>query len=182
MAVSLSTVSDSDLIKRIRASDSPAFEELFYRYYQSLRGFLLGKFNLPADISRDLIQDTFVRIWQNRHTLDATRSIKSLLFQITYNLAIDHLRKRKRLSEVMLPEDHGMSDEPQAEMVKQLQVAIRELPEPLRDVVEMKWIYGYRYREIGEKLRISPRTVEGRMAKALKLLLEKLSLLLLVTL
>ncbi len=168
------TTTDKTLAAAIRDGDSQAFEILFYRYYGELKGYLRRKYSMADDQARDVVQEGFVRLWEKRSTIDPQRSIRAFLYQVIRNLAIDHFRKNGKVDMTTDSELLELPAGSDPETLQHLREAIDGLDPPLRDVVRLKWIEGYKYREIGEKLGISERTVEGRMARALKRLIELL--------
>ncbi len=168
------TSSDADLLIAIRTSDAEAFEALYYRYYGEIKGFIRRKFGLDEEAARDLLQEVFARIWEKRGTLDPEKSIRAFLYQIARNRCIDQLRKSGREVNLSLAEYEALVADVPDDLQMLVQQAVNQLPAPLREVVVMKWIEGRKYKEIGQILGISPRTVEQRMGKAMKILLQKL--------
>lgn len=168
------TSSDADLLIAIRTSDAAAFEVLYYRYYGEIKGFVRRKFGLDEEAARDLLQEVFARIWEKRGTLDPEKSIRAFLYQIARNRCIDQLRKSGREVNLSLQEYEALIADVPDDLQMLVQQAVNQLPAPLREVVVMKWIEGRKYKEIGKILGISPRTVEQRMGKAMKILLQEL--------
>ncbi|MBN1779659.1 sigma-70 family RNA polymerase sigma factor [bacterium] len=165
---------DPDLVKKIRTSDRDAFQTLYFRYYESLFRFLWYRLK-PADLVRDLLQDLFLKLWNNRSRLDASKSIKAYLYQSAHHLMIDVLRRKK--SDVTY-RDHRTETLPDPDSADRriiLQEAVDSLPPKLRLVWTLSQVDGFKYKEIAEICQISVKTVEYRMAKALMLLRKLLS-------
>ncbi|NUO79653.1 RNA polymerase sigma-70 factor [candidate division KSB1 bacterium] len=168
--------SDAELAQALRASDHVAFKTLYFRYFEVLYRFL-WRYTRAEQVAKDLVQEVFTRVWQNRDKLDPQQSVKAYLFRIGYNLVIDHLRKKTHQPDSLEADSaHEPSyvDESQFDLREKLQTAIDNLPEPLRVVFTMSRFEENTYAEIAEVLEISIKTVESRMSKALKELRDQL--------
>ena len=86
-------VSDSELIERLCLSDIDAFDQIFDRYGGKLYGFTI-RYLKSKEESEELVQDVFLKIWQNRKNLRKETYFKSYLFTITYHKICHILRKR----------------------------------------------------------------------------------------
>jgi len=72
--INYDSLNDEELAKRIADSDVNAFRALYFRYYPSLYRFVRLRTHSP-DISGDLLQDVFTRLWETREKLEAPRFI-----------------------------------------------------------------------------------------------------------
>lgn len=72
------------------------FDELVHEYLGPVFGFLMTLVR-DRDTAEDLVQETFLRAWKHRTTLDSTGNIKSWLFKIAKNAALDYFKKKKAL-------------------------------------------------------------------------------------
>ncbi|MEM9664696.1 MAG: RNA polymerase sigma-70 factor [Bacteroidota bacterium] len=167
--------SDAALTQRLRASDEAAFEVLFRRHYDALYGFVARR--LPADHAdtpADVVQDLFLRLWQQRARLDPDQSVRAYLFQAASRLVID--RYRHRAVRQAFQEAEQRKPSPTVAPVEHVDVepavweAINALPEPVRTVFILSRFDGLTYREMATLLGLSPKTIEARMSKALRLL------------
>jgi len=162
------SLKDKDLVSRIKNSDQSAYKELYYMYAEKLYGFLWRKIS-NEDLAKDLVQDLFFKLWQNRKNLDKNQSIKAYLYRSANNLAIDHYRKKKIFISDEIEETHfgnyklDMSFEVESEILKE----INKLPEMQRKVFLLSRFEELKYREIAEFLGISHKTVESHISKAL---------------
>jgi RNA polymerase sigma-70 factor (ECF subfamily) len=111
--------------------------------------FLL-KNTKESELARDLVQESFMRLWERHKDVDAEKG-KSWLFTTAYRAMIDHIRKFSRM-ETLEPEKHrpeatgnGYSD-----LKEILNRAVEQLPEMQRSVILLRDYEGYSYREIGE--------------------------------
>ncbi len=65
--------SEVQLTKLVKVSDQQAFQQLFYKYHPLLFRFILYRVN-DEDLTEDIVQETFLRVWNNRKTLDPNKS------------------------------------------------------------------------------------------------------------
>jgi len=168
---------------RIKASDQAAFEILFNSFQEVIFNFLLFKTRDPY-VAEDLLQETFLKVWKNRSTLDETRSLKNYLYTIADNLTHNHFRHAKVVADHRGQVESKMfttSNNPQFILEEKewhlaLVAAIEDLPEKTRIVFLMSRMEDLTYEEIADRLSLSIKTVESHMTKALKLLRKALSL------
>src|SRR5690606_18510329 len=95
--------SDSILVEKLRKGDIEAFDVVFEKYGKRLFGFAM-KYLKSKEETEELVQDVFLKIWENRKTLKKDSSLKSYLFTITYHDICKSFRKKqlhKKLKEEM---------------------------------------------------------------------------------
>lgn len=156
------------------------YQEYFESYYGSIRSFLYFKTG-DEGMAEDVAQDTFVKLWENRHKIQR-KTVKSYLYTIAGNLAINQLKRQqlqyKFINQVEFRQD-DKNPEYLAEMKEfetKLQKVIASMPDGSREVFLMNRLEDLKYREIAERLGISVKAVEKRMSKALQILREKLNI------
>lgn len=163
----------------IASGDRAAFEEAFRAHYRPLCAFA-GTYLKDRDRSEDLVQELFVKLWNERERLNVTGSLKAYLFSAVRNRSLNELEKVVR----MKPLNEGLHDAPQDETPTEedhtwrsarVLAAIEALPEERRKVFKLSRNEGLKYHEIAERLGISVKTVENQMGKALKTLREELA-------
>jgi RNA polymerase sigma-70 factor, ECF subfamily len=162
-----SDILDSQLVEAIVKGDHEAFKQLYYRYYKALVRFAWFRIH-SIDLSRELVQELFYRVWVNRKKLDSGKSIKAYLYKSLTNLIINHVNlSSSRVSSLDYLEDHnGVSAENDLDFKMDLKAALERLPEKLRTVYMMSRMDGYKYSEIAEICNISVKAVEKRMSLA----------------
>jgi RNA polymerase sigma-70 factor (family 1) len=173
---------DLDRIIAALANDNEApVEELFNYYYPRLFNFS-GKFLKIEDGIDDIIQEVFVKIWQNRKKINSASTFNSLIFTITRNLLLNELRSRlnneKTRDEIRsfsMAQEYSSTDEIEYKDVKEkVDQLINNLPERQKEIFILSRIEGLSHKEIAEKLGINTKTVEYHITLAVKHLKENL--------
>ena len=165
---------EANWVKQIKEGDSDTFGSLFNKYCQSLINFSRRIVN-DTETAENIIQDVFLKVWENRGRLDPNLSIKSYLYTIARNMSLKHQRHQTvvRDSEETVRGLHSSVKTPdevldESEMASSIRLAIDSLPEKCGIIFKMNRFDGLTYREISEILEISIKTVENQMSIALK--------------
>ena len=162
--------SDAELAEQIKASNHDAFEKLFFKYYHDLYRFLIIQ-TKSVEQSKDIAQETFARLWQNRSALKPNLSIKAYFYKIANNLVMDYFRRQNTISNSLSNLSNLFQIKTENyELRLHIQEAIENLPEDLKLTFVLHRFEGLKYREIAGVCDVSEKTVEFRMSKALKIL------------
>lgn len=168
---------NQEVIERIRSGDESAFEQTFRAYAKPLHAYgysLLGN----THMAEEMIQQLFLKIWEQRATLEIHTSLKAYLYRSIHNDCMNHLRHlkvRKRYAESLGQEVSHSQDRASGRLeVKEIQGRLRaglgKLPEACRTVFQLSRFEHLSYKEIASQLGISVKTVENQMGKALRVL------------
>ncbi|SDH18251.1 RNA polymerase sigma factor [Chitinophaga filiformis] len=159
------------MIGSIKKGDHFAYEQAFLQLRSRLYGFFLRKTNCPED-ARDLVQITFLKLWQYRHTLDENFSIEQHLFRISRTVFIDYLRKQQTAVKwknnsvndkvCYIPEDFDLR--------KKLYTVLDAMPGIRKQVFELHRFQGLSYAEIASRLSITVKSVDNHISKAMRLI------------
>ena len=169
-------ISEKELIANIKNGDEAAYKALFSSYYKLLLG---TAFNIMKniDLSKDCVQEVFISIWKNRATLEIKTSLTPYLKRAVINRCINQLKRSERFDNEKKLEDLNLANTNSAiqniakdELQKVIDKGLNQLPERCRVIFVMRRFEGYKVKEIGEILEISPKTVENQLTKALKVL------------
>lgn len=168
-------MANSTLIDEIRQGDERAFHSLFQQYFSVLAVFA-KKYVNDLDLAQDLVQEVFVKFYEQRATINVHTSLKSLLYQSVRNKCLDHLRMQQTRSEhhdrILAASANLEIDATdfmeQAELEQKVYLAISTLPEQCQRIFKMSRFEGKRNQEIADELNISKRTVETQISNALK--------------
>jgi RNA polymerase sigma-70 factor, ECF subfamily len=173
---------ESDWVEAIRAGDASAFEAMFHRYHAPLCSFAY-RYLGARDLAEEMVQEVFLCIWERRAGWEVRTSVRSYLLTAVRNAALSYLRHervvRRRETEIRdLLESPAASPEVralEAETIAAVRQAVGRLPDRCRLVFTLHREQGLTYGEVAEVLRISPRTVEVQIGRALKALRKGLA-------
>ncbi|MGC9374954.1 MAG: RNA polymerase sigma-70 factor [Bacteroidales bacterium] len=166
---------DSLLIEKIKEGDSKAFEELYYKYSDKLFYFAIRYLKTKED-AEGLVQEIFIKIWENRSNLKSGLSFNAYLFTIARNSIFNLHRKNlnenayKEYLRNYLDEYHNKTENDiiLSDMKRRIDKKIEKLPPQRKLIFQLSRNEGLSYREISIKLNISEKTVEAHMRLALK--------------
>ena len=174
-----SDISDEELIKRFQNDDLAAYDIIIMRYKDQLLNFAY-RFLGNVEESEDIVQETFLRLWRNRHAYRQIAKFSTWIYTIAGNLAKTELRKRKRRKVVSISDmgfedkEYEIEDETSTTdrevnsslTEKIIQDAINELPPRFKEVIILRDIQELSYEDIGSILQIPLGTVKSRVNRA----------------
>jgi len=166
---------ESRWVAALKSGNALAFDELFRLYGKRLYHFSLGYVKSKTD-AEEVVQDVFMKIWNNRSSLNPDLSFSAYLFKIAYRNIAERFRKitqeKKYLhdiaSEILIfteEMDERANYQSLLELVEKL---IQKLPERQKEVIVLRRIEGLSVADIAARLDISPKTVEHHITEALK--------------
>ncbi|WP_215223953.1 RNA polymerase sigma factor [Echinicola shivajiensis] len=172
---------ESFLIKSIKNGDREAFTSFYERYYKKVFVFVLF-ISKDRDLSEDIAQETFARLWEKRELLNETHSLKGFVRQIAKNLVNDHFRKVSIRKAYQTSGAMGKSPSGSVtmetvyfnELKLVMDKALDQLPEKKRLIFQLSRYENFTYSEIAEKLGTTPKAIERHMAKSTQLIKEYL--------
>jgi len=157
-------------------SDQQAFKELYLVYFDRLYKFAFSILH-SSEFAEEAVNDVFLNIWQKRSSLKNIESLKNYLFISTKNTSFNYLSKFRKernttLDDVLVrfeideltPETAFFT----AEIRKEIEQAINQLPPKTKLVFQMAKVEGLKYKEIAQILDISVNTIDNHIATAIK--------------
>jgi len=170
------------LFKQIKVNDKDAINSIFLAYSKRLYNFAFAYLKTEGD-SKDVVQDVFVSLWNNRNNLKEDTNLEAYLFTITRNSVISIFRKKiteneylRHLRETAIfqyTENEEQYDyENLSNRIKEL---IDQLPEQRKLIFKLSKEKGLSNKAIAEELNISVKTVEDHMTKARRFLKSQLT-------
>ncbi len=127
----------------------------------------------PED-AQDIVQETFIKLWNRREKLDEYRSVEALAIVTTRNLCLDKLKARKYPTERIenlksdIPEAETEMKTDLSELVNKIKEIIRQLPAQMKTIMQLRDIEGYDYEEIAEILGMNENAVRVNLSRARK--------------
>ena len=170
-----------------KRGDREAFRTLFERYHRRAYALALGVVRHPDD-ALDVVQDAFIKAHKYLDKFEGNSSFYTWLYRIVMNLAIDHIRKHRRVRPVELDEqrlEDGGGDDGDGllptllggnpgralmdkEIRQRIDVALGELSENHRSVLVMRELEGLSYEEMAQAMGCSKGTIMSRLFHARK--------------
>lgn len=182
-------LTDIELIHLLKGNDEKAFAEIYKRYAKSLAEFTASKlFNL--DDAQDIIQDIFIKLWEDRKQLSITSNLKAYLFAVARHRIIDKIRRNITREEYtvmlqLLAKVHHSEIEQQIAAKELEQIIVQSLDQlspKVREIYILSREKNLSISEIATKLQLSEQTVKNQISTALAHLRKSVSHLIVATL
>jgi RNA polymerase sigma factor (sigma-70 family) len=160
---------DASLVARCRAGDQLAWRTLVERHAGLVNGILRGAFRLGVSDADDAFQEVFTRLYVKLDSVRDERALGGWIAQVTRNVALDTLRRNRRVQLVGEEFEAAGYDDAISEVFEALWVreALGALPEHQRDVLERFFVLDQSYQTIGAALGIPAGTIASRISRAL---------------
>jgi len=173
---------DQRLVQLLQKGNVAAFDSLFEGYSQKLFGFALKYFKNESD-AEELVQEVFVKVWENRQTLKSELSFKSYLFTIALNRIRKHFNKKavslryleSLQNEPEFAENHAIHEDNYESTLQQINLIIEQMPPRRREIFMKSKLEGKSSKEIAAELNISAGTVDNQVSEALRFIRSRLS-------
>lgn len=167
-------MTDSELIDSIRNGDHGAFEQLFDRYWDFLFAIIYRRLQ-DEDQTKDLVQDIFIYIWNNRKTIYAEPTLEPLLVRTARNQIVSLYRKEqvRLVGEHELLQKLSRMDETDdlllsKEVGQLIDEELTKMPMNMRKCFQLSRKEGKTISEIALQLLLSEQTVKNNISEALK--------------
>jgi RNA polymerase sigma-70 factor (family 1) len=171
-----------NILIKIRQSDRDAFHIIYNQYQSTLFRIVFSRIS-DYELSKDIVQETFVKVWLNRHNIKPDLSFLAYITKISDNIIKDHYRRekvRKNYKDYIPDIAVSFHDNPEHAFAfsflqeKIYQVVNNNLPRRSRLIFLLSRIEGKSNQEIADLLKITKKTVENQLNHALKILRKKL--------
>jgi len=169
------------IINKLAKDNEQSLEELFNYYYPRLYNFSKSFLKLEEGID-DILQEVFVKIWQNRKKIKTSATFNSFIFTITRNLLLNELRSRlnnqnikEEVRKRAVALEYSSFEQIEYDDLKEkVDKAIEELPHRQKEIFILSRTEDLSHKEIAEKLGITTKTVEYHITLAVRFLKDKL--------
>lgn len=166
----------------IQALTEEAFESLFKTHFKELC-FFAQRYVKDIETARELVQESFVALWEKRLNIDVSKSVRAYLGSSVYNKCLNYLRDNKKFNKDILAAEqlYPMNNKHESDILvfkeikNKIDNSIDELPEKCKEIFVLSRYENLKYHEIADKLNISVKTVESQMSKALQHLRYRLA-------
>jgi RNA polymerase sigma-70 factor (ECF subfamily) len=159
-------------------SDIDYFLCIYERYEPRLLRYIRRITHVSTEQAEDILQEAFIKIWQNLNGFDPKLKLSSWIYRIVHNETISHWRKNRSFNKnrkVKLEENvlHENPDDPSLfenlnEKEKRVYELLDQLPLPYKTILWLKFIEEMSYQEISDVLKIPEGTVATRINRAKK--------------
>lgn len=179
--------SESELVRLLQAGDKDAFSVLFKQYYAPLCDYAAAILKFP-EIAEEVVQVTFIRIWENRQNITIDFSLRAYLYRSIHNNCIEYYRSlsiHEKHNKAITDEityhssivtrglaGNALESIITGELEKFLNHTIDSLPEQCNKVFCLSRYEQLSYKEIAERLDISVNTVKTQLSRAFSKLRE----------
>ena len=170
------------LVLLLQKGNVAAFDSLFEIYSPKLYGFALKYFKNESD-AEELVQEVFVKVWENHQTIHSAGSFKSYLFTIALNQIRKYFNKRAVSLRYLESLQHGPemldnqpdSDDNYESSLHKINLIIEQMPPRRREIFVKSKIEGKSSKEIAAELNISSGTVDNQVSEALRFIRSHLN-------
>lgn len=170
---------EKSLIAALKGGDRRSFDAIFNRYAPDIFHFSLD-LTKSENEAGDILQETFIKLWEYRKNLDPTRSLRNYLISIAKNRVYDILKHKVVERKYLLARNPAPSGTPEIEnalhlddLRNQLLAGFNRLTAQQREILTLK-SDGMDNDEIAALMKISKRTVENHLSKAYRQLRSEL--------
>jgi RNA polymerase sigma factor (sigma-70 family) len=189
-ARTIAGLADGELVRRVRAGDDRAFEQLYGRYHRRIAAYVQSMVHDHAR-AEDITQDVFVSALRRMRDTQRPIAFKPWVYEIAKNACIDQFRRSRRSPEVSFDgDDEGAlsggdrvrmpapAPTPelavdQKQQLDHLRGAFGGLSETHHDILVMRELAGMSYREIGDRMGLTQPAVESTLFRARRRLSEE---------
>ena len=179
---------DIQILEKLKEDDPIAYNQLFDKYYMPLCTYSF-KFCDSFELAEDIVQDLFIKLWDEKLYAKIDNAIGPYLFKSAKNNTLQLIKKEskyqfKDIENVVnkLMEEEQLDFATLEEEKKKLFAQVEALPEKSKEVFKAIVLDNMKYKEVAEQLDISVNTVKTHYARALKQLRGKLDVIVILML
>lgn len=169
------TVVKKRTVRYFVAGNPTAFRSIYDAYKDKVFTYCL-KFTKSVPDAEEVVQQSFIRLWEYRHMIDSTRPIGPYIYKIVRNCAFDYLKEVARTAQLKADVRSATrityyeEDIQAVDYEKIAEEAINTLPEKRQIIFRMSYDEGMSHQEIADTLELSVHTVKSQLVKATKAL------------
>jgi RNA polymerase sigma-70 factor (family 1) len=170
---------ETEYILELQNDSNEAFEYLYHRYAPRLYGFV-HNLTKSSDLAEEVVQETFIKIWENRGAIRPEYSFKSYLFMIARNHVINVFRRQTIISTLeesdAIQNNIAFSENNTGNLAElnELKIYIEKAKKHLTprqcEIFELSKEKGFSNQEIADKLKITNQSVKNQLSASLHIL------------
>lgn len=171
---------NKQIVSALNKGNESVFDAVYRHYFKQLCAFC-SQYIPDLEETEEIVQETMVWLWENRLTLKAELTLKSLLFTIVKNKAlnrISHYEIKQKVHEEIHQKYESTFENPdfydQDELFRMYRQTLDNMPKDIRETFLMNRNQNLTHKEIAAILNVSPQTVNYRIGQALKMLRQAL--------
>jgi RNA polymerase sigma-70 factor (family 1) len=173
--INYSTCFDQELVFLLKEGDDAAFQEIYLRYDKLLLIYAYKKMRSREE-AKDLVQDVFTWLWNNRNDFTLKTTLSGYLYKSVLNRIFDVIKHKGIIRKYVDSGQHyiEVSHEDTDFLIREKDIAsliekeILAMPPKMRQIYNLKKKYFLSTKDIAAELSISEHTVSTQMKRALK--------------
>ena len=164
-------------IRALKIDDPDTFRDVYTLYHTKLYNYIYNR-TRSTEMAQDVVQSSFVKLWENRLKLSEEHTLEVQLFRIAKTILIDELRrdkvKERYVGWAMHTNEQSYQDDVASnnDTIKHVFAEMENLPPIRRKVFKLSRINNYSYKQIAAELDISPKTVETMGRRSMRRFLQ----------
>lgn len=169
-----------DQFYSFKRGEEKAFNYFFHLYYKQLVHFAFT-YVKHTETAEDLVEDSFVKLWEKRETIVSANGIKPYLFQTVRNTCINYLKRQSyndayinHVKQLPVETDNPGAKLIASETMRQVFLALQVLPDKYQKVFTMYYVEEKEIKDIAAELNLPVPTVRSQKVKVLELLRKRL--------
>lgn len=164
---------EASLLDQIKEGNQAAFKAIYEKYSGKVY-FVCIRFGLDKNDAEEVVQDSFIKIWERRRDIRTDLSFNAYLFTIAKNFIIKRMRSNINAAAIktyLAARPAELNNETEdlivyADLLQATDAFIESLPTQQREIFKLSKLQRYSAKEISEKLELSTRTVENHLFRA----------------
>jgi RNA polymerase sigma-70 factor (family 1) len=175
-------LSEKEELELLRNASKQSFEALYHRYSGKLYNFIMKVSKGDTYIAEELVQRTFIKVWETREYVNSDKSFISYLCTIAKNMLLNEYEHQaiqfiyeEYIKVIATENDDSTEKEVNKNLLEEyIDKLADELPPKRREIFILSRKEGLSNKQIAQKLKISESTIETQLSKALSFMKSKL--------
>ena len=169
--LALQMINDKELLNELGKGELSAYDSLYVTYSARVREFAF-RLTKNMEEAEDITHNIFLKVWEEKEEISKVDSFKSYLFTMTKNLIFNSFKKNNLKLKYKQSVNYFQNEEMDSHIYANdldilIALAIEKMPEERKQIFKMSRYEEMSYKEIADKLTISPKTVQYHISHAL---------------